>query len=222
MKKSDSLKIIMFLTALLHLAIVLIVMQFLPDKISMHYDFNMNIDRWGSKYEMLILPAVNFIETLFMYGTSVFIAKHENGESSRKVILITGILINLFFTAMTVYTLIMDFSAIDENSSTGIGFGKFTSILAGIVIAAIGNFIPKCKINSVVGLRTKWSMANEDIWFKCQRFGGVFIFFCGTAMAVSSALLETDIQIITAVVCIANFMTATLIFSTKIIHDKEK
>lgn len=203
----------------MHLTIILIVLQFLPDKIPAHYDIDMNIDRWGSKYELFLLPVANFIQVLVMYGISGFISKRENGESNRKVLLITGIVLNLFFTGMTVYTLVQDFRAVDGNLNTGDGFVKFTAISLGIVIAVTGNFIPKCKINSVVGLRTKWSMANEDIWFKCQRFGGGFMFFCGTATAVASSLLETNMQILVTVLCIANFMTITLIFSTKIIHD---
>ena len=38
----------------------------IPDKVPMHYDFAGNIDRWGSKLEILILPIITWIMYVFM------------------------------------------------------------------------------------------------------------------------------------------------------------
>ena len=37
----------------------------------------------------------------------------------------------------------------------------------------LGNIMPKLRMNSVVGLRSVWSMKNETTWKKGQRFGGI-------------------------------------------------
>ena len=34
------------------------VLQFMPDRIPAHYDFSGEIDRWGSKYELIVFPLV--------------------------------------------------------------------------------------------------------------------------------------------------------------------
>ncbi len=187
----------------------------------------MNIDRFGSKYEMLLFPVLVFLMTGFMYGMSRFAVKHENGESNRKVLLIFGSLLNLFFTGMTVYFLFMAYNAADGSTSAdgsisvnGDKFMQFTFISLGIVIAVVGNFLPKCKMNAVVGLRTKWSMANEDVWFRCQRFGGVVTVLYGISTAAAGAAFSSPALVIGIELILATVYLIAAITGSKIIHDK--
>ena len=43
----------------------------IPDKVPMHYDFAGNIDRWGSKLEILILPIITWIMYVFKISRSM-------------------------------------------------------------------------------------------------------------------------------------------------------
>ena len=43
----------------------------------------------------------------------------------------------------------------------------------------LGNIMPKLRMNSVVGLRSVWSMKNETTWKKGQRFGGISFIVSG-------------------------------------------
>lgn len=60
MKKKLAFYILMFLP----LAAVLIALHFLPDQIPVHYDFDGQVTRWGSKYEALIFPAMTLLLAL--------------------------------------------------------------------------------------------------------------------------------------------------------------
>lgn len=180
----------------------------------------MNITRWGSKYETLLTGSVSLFMTAFMYVMARYASKQENSESNQKVMLISGIIINLFFTAMTAWTLVLDFRAVNGEAVNGETAMKIIFICMGLVIAATGNFLPKCKLNSVIGLRTSWSMANENVWFKCQRFGGVLFVLCGIIMAVLSAVLESTISIIAASASIAAVMLTASIIGSKVIYDR--
>ena len=51
-------KTIYFLLMFLPLLITVFALPFLPEKIPAHYNFAGEIDRWGSKFETLIFPAV--------------------------------------------------------------------------------------------------------------------------------------------------------------------
>lgn len=207
------------MTALIPTAAVLIAIQFLPDKVPAHYDFDMNITRWGSKYELFLTSSVSLFMAVFMYAMSRYAAKQENGESNQKVILISGIIINLFFTGMTVFSLVLDFRATEGSEVSSEISMKLIFICMELTIAAAGNFIPKCKLNSVVGLRTSWSIANEDVWFKCQRFGGILFVLCGISIAVLSAVLERNIEIMAAVGSVAAVMVIASIVGSKVIYD---
>lgn len=219
--KNSSLAKILFITSAEPLITVLIALHFLPATIPAHYDFNMNIDRWGSKYESLLMPAATVLMSAFMYAMSRFAAKQENGESNKKVTLICGIAINILFTAITVLSLKSAFKAVSDIKINGAAFVKTIFILLGAVIAVTGNFLPKCKLNSVVGLRTKWSMANEDVWFKCQRFGGILFVVCGTAMALLSALLDEIFSIFAVNIFVTAIIVTGSTVGSKYIYDKQ-
>ena len=105
MKKNMRLSGILFATALIPIAAVLIALQFLPAEIPAHYDINMNIDRWGSKYESLLMPAATVLMSAFMYGMSRLPQNRKTVQETKKVMMICGISFNLLFSAMTIWSL---------------------------------------------------------------------------------------------------------------------
>lgn len=220
--KKTKLTAALFATAAVPLIIILVALNFLPDKIPAHYDLHMNVDRWGSKYESLLMPAATALMSAFMYGMSRFAAKQENGESNRRVLLICGTAINILFTAITALFLKTAFKAVSGTEINSVKFVKIIFILLGAAIAVTGNFMPKCRLNSVVGLRTKWSMANEDVWFKCQRFGGVLIVICGIMTSLVSALSDSITLILTVNIIIAVTAAAGSVIVSKLIYDRQQ
>ena len=59
------MKKIMWAISIVSLAGTAVVLQFMPENVPMHYDMSGNIDRWGSKYENLIFPAIIILLSLF-------------------------------------------------------------------------------------------------------------------------------------------------------------
>ena len=66
---------------------------------------------------------------------------------------------------------------------------KLTGAGVGLLLVVLGNFMPKARRNAWFGLRTSWSMANDRVWQKSQRFGGMAAVACGFAMMLLSVLL---------------------------------
>ena len=56
-------------------------------------------------------------------------------------------------------------------------------------------------MNSMLGLRTKWSMSSEDAWKKSQRFGGYAAIISGVLMIVES-LVFSEMTTIIVMLCI--------------------
>ena len=46
--------------------------------------------------------------------------------------------------------------------------------------------MPGLKRNSMIGLRTKWSMKNEVTWKKSQKFGGISFIIAGVCIIIVS------------------------------------
>lgn len=178
-------KIIFYCFMVLPLVVVLIALQFLPDQIPAHYDLNNQVTRWGSKYEALIFPALIMLFGFFMLGIARFSAKQEeNGKNNEKVCIIAGIMVLILFNGMTGYFLYTDFNKVENLSSVALDINQLVFGILGISMIIIGNVMPKVRINSVMGLRTSWSMKNETTWKKSQRFGGISFIVCGIAIIV--------------------------------------
>ena len=163
---------IFYILMFLPLPVTLISLVFLPDQIPAHYGSDNQVTRWGSKYETLIFPVVTIIFGLFMLEISKFSANQEKaGEDNEKVSITAGIFSLLIFNAMTGYFLYTDFNKIEDLSSVPIDIYQLIFVLLGIFMIVIGNMMPKLQMNSAIGLRTHWSMKNEIMWEKSQRFG---------------------------------------------------
>lgn len=178
-KKAVLYYVLMFLP----LAVTLVALQYLPDQIPAHYDFNQQVTRWGSKYETLIFPVIIVVFGIIMLVVTKFAAKQENsGSNNEKVCITAGILGLVLFNAMTFYFLYTSFQKVENLSSLCVDIYQIMVGLLGLFLVVIGNAMPKVRMNSVLGLRTTWSMKNETTWKKSQRFGGITFIVIGIAM----------------------------------------
>lgn len=158
----------------LPLVAALIALSYLPEKIPAHYGFDNQVDRWGSKYEALLLPITNLLMGYFLLGMAKLAAKKEEyGENNKNVTIIVGILILILFNALNAYSLYTSFNKVENLSSVSLDIGRLVFSIVGVLMIVTGNIMPKLRMNSMVGLRTHWSMKNEVTWKKCQHMGGI-------------------------------------------------
>ena len=66
-------------------------------------------------------------------------------------------------------------------------------VFVGILLAAIGNYLPKCKQNSTLGLRIYWTLRSEENWNATHRFAGK-VWVAGGLIMLLLAFLPNTIQ----------------------------
>ncbi len=184
-------KIILLVTMFLPLVAVLIALPVLPEEIPAHYGFTGQVDRWGSKYETLVFPAFSVLFGLFMLGMAKYAGKQEeNGRNNERICLITGNCCNILFVAMTGFFLYTDFQKVENLNQAAVEINQIIFGLLGVGMVVIGNLLPKTKRNSMLGLRTSWSMKNDVTWQKSQWFAGVSCMIAGGATVVFCLLVK--------------------------------
>lgn len=194
-------KKIFYFLMFLPLLVVLISLKFLPDQIPAHYGISGEVDRWGSKYETLIFPGVTIIFGIIMLIITKYASKQEKGgNNNQKIGNFTGILLLLLFNIMTFYFLYTDFNKVKNLNSIPIDISQIIFITLGVFIIIIGNIMPKIKMNSMIGLRTTWSMKNEITWKKSQKFGGVSFIIVGILMIIMNILFHPPISILLSLI----------------------
>ena len=58
----------------------------------------------------------------------------------------------------------------------------------GILLAVIGNLLGKVTRNFFVGIRTPWTLASEEVWFRTHRLAGKLFVAAGLFIAAASFL----------------------------------
>lgn len=64
----------------------------------------------------------------------------------------------------------------------------------GLMFIVLGNYLPKCKQNSTLGIKVKWALENEKNWNATHRFGGK-LWFIGGLLILISVLLPNAVAL---------------------------
>ena len=162
-----------------------------PDQVPAHYNIRGEVDRWGSKYEFLIMPFTNLLFAAFM----VWMSQHEGKEGRDMNEKVISIMNNVILVQFNIMWAMFMWKAVDPENLGG-DLGELPSRLIMMLLTAsfvpMGNFLPKAQRNSAFGLRTKWSMANDHCWQQSQRIGGFIMVATGILGTILTALLPVS------------------------------
>ena len=189
--------------------VVLLILS--PDRVPMHYNFSGEVDRIGSKYENLIWP-LSAVITAVVFTLLARRERKNEEKSNEKILLYAGICILSAFTLLAFFFMIRALKY-DPEAAPGFSYNdisRFTCVVIGVMLIVLGNIMPKARRNSVIGLRTSWSMANDTVWQKSQRFAGIASVITGLIVLILSLfdkgiwsiLITLAIIIVYTVVCV--------------------
>lgn len=177
----------------LPLALTLVALVVLPDQVPMHYDVAGNINRWGSKYENLILPGV----TLGMGVLYILLCRYygkKGDERSVTVLWIFGSCMLAVFNVMTAVLLFQAYRAAVEGSAGMLEISRVLFTVTGLVFMPLGNLIPKLRRNGLIGVRTAWSRESDENWRMSQVAGGIGFMVTGAALVVGNLFFVREEQ----------------------------
>ncbi len=177
MENSRTKYILLYVLAALPLIVTLFVFNKLPDRIPMHWDVNGNVNGYGDKIPFaFILPLIPLATPAFMSLMARIDPRKANYSVFMGSYYIVQLLLVLIFVSLNFITI-----------SVALGYAvvkvdTFIKLIIGLLITVIGNLMPKFKHNYFVGIKTPWTLASEEVWFKTHRIGGMLWFFGGILM----------------------------------------
>ena len=180
--KNKKLLFLSSLLILLPIPVALILWNRFPDVLVTHWGFDGQPDGSMSLPWAVFLPPV-----LMLLGQWICIwftlkdpgNKNRNTKPLNLVLWIIPLFSNLCSYLM--YALALGY----EVSPVG-----WTLALLGIMFAAIGNYLPKCKMNYTMGIKVSWAYTSEENWNATHRFGGKVWFIGGIALIFGGFLPE--------------------------------
>ena len=198
-------------------------LSIMPDTVPVHFDIHGVADRWGSKYEMLVMPGCMLAMLAFWLGVDASYKKKietsfdekeiADANSNLKVIKITSIITSLMFAVINGLTLYASYSQLEGSSVKEIDILKMLSIVMGIFFIILGNFMPKAKNNPNLGFRLTWTRFNDKTWRKSNLIGGIAMIIQGVIMVLGGILFNGTVAMIIMLVTLVIVLTAISIYA---------
>lgn len=189
----------------LTLVLTIIMLSIFPDTIPVHFDINGVVDRWGSKYEMLVLPIMMVLCIVMFESISQKYLKEaascDNEKkkaeilSNVKVLKLTLWIMLLMFTVMNVFFLYTSYSQVyPEKNLPSFDVIKAVTITMGIIFIVMGNYMPKTRRNSTIGFRFPWTLYNDTTWNKSNRFASYVMMIAGVISIIAAIFIKGSIS----------------------------
>lgn len=92
--------------------------------------------------------------------------------------------------------IIIQFVVLYSYFNVGIDSYKIVSVVISYMLIYIGNIMPQIKQNSIIGVRTKKTLNNENVWREANRVGGISLVIVGTILFVVSLVMNGRLLIL--------------------------
>ena len=163
---------------LLPIAAGLILWDRLPEQVPMHWGPSGEVDGWSSKgFFVFAMPLIMLAFHWFCMLVTGTDAKKKN-HSAKMMTLVLWII-----PAVEVLLAIVTYM-------TALGHGVRVEIVIpaffGLMLAVIGNYLPKCKQNYTIGIKLPWTLNNEENWNKTHRLAGWVWTVCGLLIVATA------------------------------------
>ena len=152
----------------------------LPDTVAVHFDSQSIPNGWSSKgFAVIGIPLFCFAAHLL--SIIMFATDPKNRNITRKLVvpIVWIIPICSVFANGAVYLY-----ALEKN----VNMALVVNILVGVLFLIIGNYLPKCRQNYTIGIKTPWTLDNEENWNKTHRFAGWCFLIGGVGFIINSLL----------------------------------
>ncbi|WP_366923501.1 DUF1648 domain-containing protein [Metallumcola ferriviriculae] len=159
----------------------------LPDQVPMHWNVQGEVDDYGSRLTgAFAIPLLN----VAIYFLFIFLPrldpKYDNYRKFSEVYRIFRYAMHLFFTGLYLVTI-----------ATALGnplpIGRIVPAGVALLLLVIGNYLGRVRHNYFLGIRTPWTLANEEVWRKTHRLTGYL--WTGTSLTalVAALMLPQDL-----------------------------
>jgi len=196
---------------------LLLIWNLLPDTVPMHWNFKGEVDSYGSKYSLwVVILAINLPMYLLMLFLPKIAAKAESFNQMGKKYNRLRFILQLFMSAI-VCVIIFSSSGLSD-----IGIEIMLGFCFALFMILFGNYMGSIRQNHFVGIRTPWTLENEEVWKKTHQFCGRMWIVSGFIGLILVFFLSGNWALVTIVGLMIIPMIIALIYSYKLFKKLEK
>ena len=177
-KKNKKLLAITSITILLPILAGVLLWNQLPDQMPSHWNAAGEIDGWCSKpfgvfgFPLLLLA----FQWVCIIATNADPKKNHHSEK----------VLQLVFWLIPIISVVMHAVVYAVSLGKEVDVNVIVPALVGLILAIIGNYLPKCRQNYTIGIKIPWTLNSEENWNNTHRFAGRIWVVCGLIIMLSA------------------------------------
>ena len=154
----------------------------MPDRIPIHWNLSGQADGWGDKSQAAFLfPGLISLTALLAFVLPAISPSGFRLDGSR-----TALFKVLFWVSL--YLLVVQWLTCQASQNPHMPLVKWLLVATGGLFVAVGNLLGKFPKNFFVGIRTPWTLANDQIWEKTHRLARLTFTLAGLVMIGAAAM----------------------------------
>ena len=187
---------------LLPMAVGLLLWEKLPATMNIHWGADGQPDGTAGKANSVFAPAL-FI--LAAHWFCVIVSAKDMKDQTPKAMALTLWICPMLSLCMhsIMYTVALGLE---------VNMGMLLFLPLGLLFAVMGNYMPKFRRNSTMGIKTTWALADDENWHATHRFGGK-VWMAGGLLVCVLGCLPWDWVVPVTFVVIFAFAFAPMIYS---------
>lgn len=162
----------------------------LPQKVPVHWNIRGEVDRYGEKTEMILIP---ILLPLLVYLIFLVVPKIDPKNKVNKMGNKLNSLKFVLTTLMSGLALFLIFSAQRQNFTNP----NLIFVFVGLMYLVFGNYFKTIKANYFIGIRTPWTLESETVWKETHRLAGKLWLAGGLLVIISALFLDDKMNVLT-------------------------
>jgi uncharacterized membrane protein len=179
----------------------------LPDLVPAHWNIRGEVDNYFNRFwGAFALPLMTGGIYLLLLFVPYLDPKRENYPRFAKAYQMVRLGMVLFMGIIYASTLVVALGGPADLVA------RIVPLAVGLLFILIGNYLPQARHNYFFGVRTPWTLANEEVWRRTHRFSG-YAFILGGIAFIIAAFLPPPVNFILAMACILIAVSSTIVYS---------
>ncbi|HEY3252380.1 MAG TPA: SdpI family protein [Polyangiaceae bacterium] len=173
----------------------------LPELVPTHWDARGHVNGYLRK------PLGVYVLPLTMLGVHAFFGALPRIAPRGFEITPFARVYRLLHTATLAFLLFITVLALRAATGEHVPIVQATCVAIGLILMVTGNFLGKVRRNFFLGIRTPWTLANDEVWLRTHRLAGK-TFVAAGVLVIAGVALGASVGQCTAVALLAAFVPA--------------
>jgi uncharacterized membrane protein len=86
------------------------------------------------------------------------------------------------------FLMVVNALALLAAAGAGVSIARVVPIATGALFMVMGNVLGKFRKNFLVGIRTPWTLASDEVWLRTHRLGGRLFVIAGALLVIAGTI----------------------------------